>query len=126
MTKFEKFLIEEKGWLWFKYNVKTSRFYKSEHHTVSTTDNLVIYYIHKDNKRLLDKIERNEEIIKEDLSGNIIIFGLNEYKKPPTLIYPRPWIFNPSNDNVNAIYDDEMNKILATTPFEELYKQIIP
>lgn len=42
-------------------------------------------------------------------NGHEIIFGLNEFGKPPTLIQPRP---------IGVLTDDEMNKLL----YEDAYK----
>ena len=45
--------------------------------------------------------------------NKLVIYGLHEYKKPTTLIYPR-----------NVSTDDEMNRIFQTKTFEEIAKEL--
>lgn len=70
-------------------------------------------------------------LIKDDFT---IIFGLHEYGKPPTLIYPRPNIVELSHKEINneskliiihRIDDDAMNIILSEYKPEEIYKSIL-
>jgi len=53
-----------------------------------------------------------------------IIFGLHEKDRPPTLIYPRPFI--KSNDpNVYSFSDDAMNRVLMKYTPEEVLTQFL-
>lgn len=65
--------------------------------------------------------------VKDDVS---VIWGLSEYGKPPTLVYPRPNIKNKHVDNSPAKFciggvffnqDDDINKILSKYRNEEIY-----
>lgn len=53
-----------------------------------------------------------------------IIWGLHEFKKPPTLIYPRPRIIliNKNGFTLNEINDDAMNICLKKESNEDIYK----
>ncbi len=44
---------------------------------------------------------------------NVIEFGLHEYQKPPTLIWPKP---------KGCFMDDDMNRMLKEKTPEEIYK----
>lgn len=62
--------------------------------------------------------------------GNIdgqIIYGLNEYGKPPTLIGPKPWsLIMGITDRLSLpICDDIMNRVLKDYSAEEIYNSII-
>lgn len=83
---YEKFAIERKG-----KNVAKVRIDKTYY---STMDGCWAFYI-KDGKE--------------------IMFGLNEFGKPPTLIHPRP---------KGCFWDDEMNRVLKENTPEEVYKMI--
>lgn len=65
----------------------------------------------------------------EDDKGNVIIWGLNEYKKPPTLCYPRPHILIKKiveNEiiTLSQINDDAMNYVLLNEPHEKIFEAI--
>jgi hypothetical protein len=50
--------------------------------------------------------------------GSVIIFGLSEKGKPPTIVYPRPII---TNGNISKIAsDDDINRILINKPCHEV------
>ena len=51
----------------------------------------------------------------------VIVWGLHEHKKPPTLIYPRPRI---NYQGLNQQYDDAMNICLKREINENIYKAL--
>lgn len=71
----------------------------------------------------------------EDSKGNKVTWGLNEHKKPPTLLHPRPKIilkrkYEGKNDIIfeneieilSELYDDAMNFCLQKESHEEIFK----
>jgi len=94
MDKLERYLVD-KNYISFVYCCKTSKYKKTEQYQLSSMTNLDHRYIP------INDLDINGEDIKIKTFDNMIIYGLHEYKKPPTLIYPRP--------NINIIFDDEKN-----------------
>ena len=95
MTSFEKHLID-KGFKRFTLNTKTFKLEYANGYLLSSMVNLDYRY----------------------LKGNImIIFGLSEKNKPPTLIYPRP-----IRDNYS---DDMMNRVLMKYSNNEILNAIL-
>jgi hypothetical protein len=79
----------------------------------------------------LQKIASGKSVMEEDFTledrKGEICFGLNEAKKPPTLISPKPKIKvkRIKNDKIvieNEQYDDSMNVVLKDIPHEEIFK----
>ena len=63
--------------------------------------------------------------IKDDDFDNQIIYGLSEFRKPPTLIYPRPGMYKKVEGGVKYYNDDNsMNKVLGSYTHEEIYEAI--
>lgn len=61
-------------------------------------------------------------------NNNCFCFGLNDYKKPPTLVRPRPnfIILNKDGNIINFDnFDDGMNIILASIDNDIIYDAII-
>lgn len=118
MTAFENFLIS-KGYIRFKIEHNPLRYEIPKYHTFSTMGDLDYRYFHKDDP-IIEKIKKKIPISFEDRKGEII-YGLNEYKKPPTLVYPRPiimqngWVTTPTSD-------DDMNKALQQFSFDEIFE----
>ena len=91
MIPFERHLLNI-GYKKYRYKDDVWSLEKKNHHHISSIDNVQYRYVKNDN--------------------NIDFYvGLHEYKKPPTLIYPRPKL---KIDNKNYIKypDDFMNRIL--------------
>lgn len=89
-------MLIDKGYIKFILNCKTMRYERTECHELSSMGNLDHRYIHKSDTVILDKIAKNipvgdNGITRED-RREVIVFGMNEYKKPATLISPRPII----------------------------------
>jgi len=129
MTSFERYLVDEKGYIMYILNMKTGKFEIPERHSISSISNLDQRYIHKDDKEFLDYINngvRHTEMSQDVLSRQIV-FGLSEYEKPPTLISPRPKIriLRTKEDGTvsveNEAYDDSMNVILEHISPEKIY-----
>lgn len=135
MTQFEQMLLN-KGYIKYILNCKTMRYELAVGHNISTLVNLDHRYFHKDDKIVLQKISNNIPVFVEDSTLSTItledrkgeiIFGLNEFKKPPTLIYPRPRIevkrIKDGKIIVEGEYlDDSMNIVLSCIPYEEVFK----
>ena len=108
MTSFETYLIS-KGYIKHIYNCKKQRLERTDKHIISTMVNL------------------DHRYIKNDVE---IIFGLHEYGKPPTLIYPRPKIrvkkYNSDNEIVieTELHDDSMNLVLQKVDDDILYNSL--
>ena len=142
MTEFERFLLE-KGYIKFILDCKTGKYEIAKGHTISTLVNLDHRYFHNTDKIILEKITKGETVFNtysseneliskagisiEDRKGEII-FGLHEFKKPPTLVFPRPKIEITRLDEKGKkiiktdIYDDSMNIVLSNIDFEEIFK----
>ena len=66
--------------------------------------------------------------MKDNNYKNRIIWGLNEAKKPPTLIHPRPKINvktykdNKLINRINELCDDAMNECLRNETPEDIFK----
>ena len=95
MTRFEQMLMD-KGYMKFILNCKSMKYEHTERHELSSMGNLDHRYIHKSDTVILDKIAKgiavgDNGITLEDQKA-VIVFGLHEYKKPATLISPRPVI----------------------------------
>lgn len=135
MTQFEQMLLD-KGYIRYILNAKTMKYEIAKGHTISTLVNLDHRYFHKDDKIVLQKISNNIPVFAEDaILATItledrkgeIIFGLNEAKKPPTLIYPRPKIevkrIKDEREVIEREYlDDSMNIALNYISHEEIFK----
>lgn len=52
--------------------------------------------------------------------GKEVVYGLHEFRKPPTLIYPRKFVIS----EYSFPTDDEVNRYLADTPHEEVFNSI--
>ena len=135
MTQFEQMLLN-KGYIKYILNCKTYIFFFFFWHNISTLVNLTHSYFHRDDKIILQKISNSIPIFVEDNTLSTItledrkgeiIFGLNESKKPPTLIYPRPRIEIKRIKEGKIItegeyLDDSMNIVLNCVPHEEIFK----
>ncbi len=71
--------------------------------------------------------------VKDDNFENVIIWGLHEAGKPPTLIYPRPNITVIKNKREKdtlisrihtEVWDDSMNTCLQKETVEDIYKAL--
>jgi len=92
--------------------------------------NLDNRYIHKDNALMLDKIAEgvsvtSDEFTYKDRNGEII-FGLNQFNKPPTLVSPRPRIRVKRVVNGDVVIqdeslDDSMNIALRLLPLDDIF-----
>ena len=135
MTQFEQMLLN-KGYKKYILNCKTMKYEPAVGHNISTLVNLDYRYFHEDDKIILQKIlnsipvfvenDNLSTITLEDRKGEII-FGLNEFKKPPTLIYPRPRIEIKRIKNKKIVIereylDDSMNIVLNCISHEEIFK----
>lgn len=99
MNKFEKYLID-KGYV--KHIKKGDKLIKTDKHVLSSLVNLVHFYIKGDRE---------------------IIFGLNEYLKPPTLLYPRPSIKQIEDGKVyNNKGDSIMHRVLDAVDYDTIYE----
>lgn len=128
MTQFEKYLTE-KGWIKFTLNARTGKYSQTNEHNISSMGNLDHRYIHSTDTVLLQKIEQGKSVHDGGITFNDrkreICFGLSEYGKPPTLTYPRPRIEVKRIKNgvevvENQQYDDSMNIVLQSVPFDEI------
>lgn len=95
MSNFENYLIEQ-GFIRHCFRKGKWVVYEGTHPYYSTMGDLVFGYIHSNTKETYT-------------------FGLHEYKKPPTLIYPRP---------IGVYTDDTMNRILLYYSPEEIITAI--
>lgn len=59
--------------------------------------------------------------------NHLIMWGLNEHKKPPTLIWPRPLslVDKELRDGEVHWMDDPMNRVLQKYSNEEIYNDIL-
>lgn len=131
MTAFERYLID-KGYLKFIFNYNEMKYEPTEKHTLSTMVNLDHRYIHKDNKPLLDMIEKGirvtDERFTDDIRKGVIVFGLNHAGHPPTLISPQPFVFmNRVNTNgqeewITQDFDEVMSCALDIIPFDDIFE----
>lgn len=109
MTTFEKKLLDL-GYVKHIYNFNTKKLEIAKGHIISTMVNIDHSYI-----------------LNND-TDNIIVFGLHERHKPPTLIKPRPRIEVLKNYEknhpviYNQTFDDSMNHCLSNETFEDIYK----
>ena len=135
MASFEAYLLG-RGYIKHVLKCGTMKYELAGSHTLSSLNNLDYRYIHKDDK-ILNKIAKGlslmDGITLKDRE-KVIIFGLREYNKPPTLIYPRPRIevtkmIDGENRTVDNSYDDSMNLVLLKEEpdkiFEALYNREI-
>jgi hypothetical protein len=118
MTKFEQFLIS-KGYLKYTFDYKKNEYEVANGHVISSLSNLSHTYFYK-----YDIDEDSGEI---KLNANQILFGLNQEKRPATLISPRPRIEIKRIRNGKEIieceqYDDSMNYVLGAIDFEEIFE----
>lgn len=90
MIPFEKYLIEN-GWLKYKFIYATAKLEPTNETALDTNHRLDYRYCHKDDKEMI----------------NIISVGLNEWKHPPTIRFPRP---------KGIERDFEMDRVLAKYP----------
>ena len=102
---------------------------------LSSMGSLYNVYIHKDDKNLLDKIDRGlnfgdteNDITPEDRK-NTITYGLNELHHPPTLRHPRPRIrvkrmVDGKVRLFNEYYDSSMEVVMLNESFEDIYKAL--
>ena len=60
--------------------------------------------------------------VKDNDFDNVIIFGLHEHKKPPTLITPRPHIKMWRGNVFCEQLDDAMNHVLRVESSEDIFK----
>ena len=92
------------GYRKFYLDIKTWTYNETDKHILSTMVNL-------DHRYLLNGVE--------------IIFGLNEYKKPPTLISPRPKILVHIDGKVlTESCDDAMNMVLMNERPERIHEAL--
>lgn len=98
---FEQFLID-KGFKKMILNLKTWQYEPADNHVLSTYGPTEFRYL-KDDKEIL--------------------WGLNERRKPPTLVSPRPQI-RMKRDGVywNQERDDAMNIVLKTIDYDRIYE----
>lgn len=129
MTKFEEDLISL-GYLVHTLNCKTMKYEKGRK-LISTMVNIDHRYIHKDDKVLLDKIEKGISVMEDEFTPedrkSEICFGLHEHGKPPTLISPQPSIKVKRNINgqlvtENETLDNSMNVVLRGMSFKKIYE----
>jgi len=131
MTAFETFLMD-KGYKKFILNCKTMKFEPTDKHIISTMVNLDHTYVHENNKTFLKKIEDGVSVMdninfSSAVRNKSIVFGLHEYKKPATLVYPRPRIkikrIRDKKEVIeNELYDDSMNVVLSMFSYDEIFK----
>lgn len=127
MTAFEQYLIDN-GWLKFIVTGRPGHYVRTDRHDLSTIGNLDHRYFHKDDQAV-EKIERGEELNPDD-TARMIIFGLHECHKPPTLIRPRGniRIFETINGvkwREHMVTDDDMNRLLDSTDHGHLLKVLL-
>jgi len=135
MIAFENFLIE-KGYKKFLMNCKTMKYEATDKDVISTMVNIFHIYVHENDKEFLSKINdgisvMNDEIFTDKIRSREIVVGLHEYKKPETLIYPRPKIEvkkigkNKLGEDIivkdNELSDDSMNICLMNFSHEEIF-----
>lgn len=106
MTKFELYL-EKSGYVRHEYSITTGLFTATKKHLLSSMGTLAYFYIHPSD-------------IKQEKN---ITIGLNESKKHPTLIYPRPNIGATKRETlINKFGDDMINKLLQLVDFKDILK----
>lgn len=99
ISSFESRLLKL-GYIRHSFNYKTKQLEISKRYLLSTMGD--IYYVY----------------IKDEIQ---IYWGLHEYDKPPTLIYPRPKDIREHQHGG----DDMMNRMLLNESFENIYAEII-
>jgi len=108
MHKFEE-LLTDKGYKVFEKSLDDKGkliFIEPTTNYYSSMGNLTFTYIKGDRK---------------------VEFGLSEYGKPPTLVWPRPTILKREGDVVKAGYslrDDSVSRILQTEDLEKVYESL--
>lgn len=126
MTLFEKALIN-KGYIRFVYDKKTDSYKQVQEFIISSMVNLNHIYFHESDP-IIEKIKSGVKLaqMSDKDREKQIIFGLNEYGKPATLIYPRPRIeisrlINGCRYVLKEEHDDNMNYVLMNYSFEEIF-----
>ena len=117
MIALEQYLLD-KGYLKLLFDNDTNWFIqeKEGRHTISTMVNLYYWYVLPEDLEDFNNRKFNKRMFK---------IGLNEYKKPPTLIYPRPFIQTDEGyTEVRLIDDDQMNRILKDKTNEEVIELV--
>jgi len=93
MTNFEQYLIDI-GYTRLEFDCKNGFYKKSQGYHLSSMGNLDYRYFHNTNSNidflLNPKFKDASPERKTNLVNGEIIFGLNEYPLPPTLVSPRP------------------------------------
>ncbi len=132
MTSFEKYLIQN-NYKRYSFSVKDG--YKlADTYNVSTMGEIHYHYINI-NDPIIDKINKDLSYSMDERL-NVIVFGLNEVGKPPTLVYPRPNIelnagskvyYNDRDNAMNTCLRLESNKDILFAMFnkEKKFKYFI-
>ena len=125
-------ILQERGYKTYRRGT-TSKFqndsakeqYKSilKRDDIIHTDCSAFYYPHYNVDDFSTMVVGGTDIrfVKDEDFDNEIIWGLNEYNKPPTLIYPRPRISGKKNGRIlTSLDDDAMNICLAKENHEDI------
>lgn len=116
MTKFETWLMD-KGYDKYILDHQTMTYRLAKEHFISTMVNLDHRYFPSEYRDLIDGKSVDE---LGDIRKYEVVFGLNERHKPPTLIYPRPYILTPKG--VRQSMDDEVNDMLINLDFNTIWQ----
>lgn len=136
MTKFEQYLIDN-GYIRFidviegrAFNITSIKLKRCDKDFEYSTIGILRCSYYPSNDPFLKNIEERNfytDVYTKDETKNMIVFGLNEHHKPPTLCYPRPNMWKSEDDGTfRFIYpdDDHINRILMSIPCEYILESL--
>lgn len=83
----------------------------------------LLIYIKEQGFNQVKDVQSNIRTLYIHEDGREVVYGLSEYKKPPTLIYPRPRILKIVNGIVyDQMRDDVMNHCMQKETPEDVLK----
>lgn len=83
----------------------------------------LLIHIKKKGFKEVKDVQSNIRTLYIHEDGREVVYGLSEYKKPPTLIYPRPRILKTVNGIIyDQLRDNTMNYCLQKESPEDILK----